>query len=130
MDNENTLKSNGSTVINRIITGRHPMENAMSEAVKRIEATLPEETYSLLKEAAGMSGMTIKNFVANAITDHVLTVLERFKSVRTERIVLGPEGSRQLTGLLEHPEVFQAAHDRIKKDLEKVDISECLKVKL
>lgn len=99
----------------------------MTTAVKRIEATLPEDTYTLLKEAAGMSGMTVKNFVAGAITDRVLTVLERFRSVRTERIVLGSEGSRQFAELLEHPEVFQAAHDRMKKELEQVDISECLK---
>lgn len=101
----------------------------MSTAIKRIETTFPESTYLVLQQAAEDSGMTLKNFAASAILEHALTVLERIRAAKTDRIVLSPEGAKQFVELLEHPEVFQAAYERMKKDLQKIDLSDCMKAK-
>lgn len=56
----------------------------MTEGLKRIETTLPAETYGLVKEAATLSGMTVKNFVAKATVTHALDFLERYRVLRNE----------------------------------------------
>lgn len=64
----------------------------MADDLKRIETTLPAETYEIVKEAAVLSGMTVKNFVAMATVTHTLDFLERFQALRTEKRLRESDG--------------------------------------
>lgn len=53
-------------IIFRKIYGKYSGEIYMQ---KRIESALPEHTFQLMKEASAMSGQTVKNFIAAAVTE-------------------------------------------------------------
>lgn len=88
----------------------------MTEGTKRIVTALPETTYHLLKQAATLSGMDVKQFSAKAITDAALHTLERFKAIQENRVVLSPQGSEKLLKLMEHPEIFEEADEKLAAD--------------
>ena len=95
----------------------------MTTAVrKRVEISLPTDSYSLLKTAADNYGVTVKNFVAMSVMDRVMDVLMKVQTVRHESVALNDAEWERLHQLLDHPEVFKDARERLEKMAEDVVI--------
>lgn len=93
-----------------------------TEDRKRVEITLPTDSYALLKKAADGYGVTVKNFVAMSVMDRVMDVLQRLQATRRESIALSEAEWDRLQSLLRHPEVPSDAKKRLDTMAEDVVI--------
>ena len=100
----------------------------MATAVKRVEMTLPLESYDIVAQAAARCGVTFKNFIAMATMEKTMNTLERLDKIRSSQVALTPEGLRTLADLLEKPEKFSSAKKRLKDLSRDIQISEGLDV--
>lgn len=94
---------------------------------KRIESALPEHTFQLMKEASAMSGQTVKNFIAAAVTEKTLSVLERFKNVSFKEMPVLVEVQEKILKAIMAPELFEEANKRLHAEKNPIDISGCLR---
>ena len=108
----------------RKIYGKYSGEINMQ---KRIESALPEHTFQLMKEASAMSGQTVKNFIAAAVTEKTLSVLERFKNVSFKEMPVPLEVQEKILKAIMTPELFEEANKRLHAEKNPIDISGCLR---
>ena len=77
-----------------------------TQAIKRFDATLPMSSYELVQQAAELSGMTVRSFVAMATFERAVKLLRSTAEVRQPTVVLSPEESDKLDYLLQNSEHF------------------------
>lgn len=111
-------------IVFRKIYGKYSGEIYMQ---KRIESALPEHTFQLMKEASAMSGQTVKNFIAAAVTEKTLSVLERFKNVSFRELPVPVEVQEKILKAIMAPELFEEANKRLHAEKNPIDISGCLR---
>ena len=76
----------------------------MSTGVKRIEASVPEESFALVASAAAQMGLTLRGFASMAIYRMaVLTLKEEAELTQPHRLLLSQDELANLTKLLSDP---------------------------
>lgn len=91
------------------------------QATKRFDATLPVSSYELVQQAAELSGMTVRSFVAMATFERAIKLLHANAEARRPKIVLSPEESEKLDYLLENADhIFGPAFEKHRELAQKV----------
>lgn len=86
----------------------------MSVAVKRIETSLPDNSYQIVSHAAEMCGMSLRSFFAKAVLDTAMATIERINATTAQTSMkLNHQESQKLKYLLDHPELFNAGLEKI-----------------
>lgn len=118
--NSRMCKNNG-----KITANKRFFEIAMTstQALKRFDATLPMSSYELVQQAASLSGMTVRSFVAMAAFEHALKLLKATAEVKTPKIALNDEESQTLAYLMENEDqIFGPTLSKYRQIASKVRI--------
>ena len=73
-----------------------------TQAVRRFDAALPASSFELVRQAAELSGMTVRSFVAMATFERAIKLLRAGAKVSARRVVLDPEESDALEDLIKN----------------------------
>ena len=80
----------------------------MAELTARFESSLPISSFDIVKQAAAMSGMTLKSFVASAAYNTALEMLNK----RERTINFSEKDWEQLQYYMKHPELFDSSVEK------------------
>lgn len=89
---------------------------------RRIEIALPESTYLLVKKAAELSGLTLRNFISEAVVSFALERIEKLEKDRTFQ--LSASEIESLRKVLDNPEPYYRLSDEVLKRANSMNIKE------
>lgn len=100
----------------------------MSEKLLRFESSLPESSFNLVKQAAELTGMTVKSFVAHSVYRSAMDLLKEKEMYvpfsKEEKILLSHDAFEKVIELINHPEKFEEANKRLQAHKSKFNYSE------
>lgn len=77
----------------------------------RIESALPESTYQLVKNAASLSGLTLRSFISEAVVSFALKRTEQLEKKLTFQ--LSASEIESLKKILDNPEPYFQLSDEV-----------------
>lgn len=95
-----------------------------SRKMKRFDGELPEESFAIVKDAAGRMGLTVRSFVSMAAIKYAMEIKREFGNTTSSgSTTLSPEGSEHFNKLMnEADKYFAKVNEEYRELAKRIDI--------